>query len=255
MYEYYKCKLNLQSRMIYEILLNNINKLAFVGRVQFTMPYNECVIQDTSDAYSALRLDRPEYYFLGHSIQITAHLNGVITIQHNLKYSKSHIIRMNRVLRRTIQEFIQDTMNSKPIDRERAIYCKVGKEFIYKDGPYSHDLSGLLVFKNGVCESLAGMLVVALREAGISAAVVHGYAHGECHRWCKICIDNKEYYADVTWDMHNCKLGMKLKYFNLTYDQMSKDHKLVEDIRVIRKLSIIGGSNNVPEYYQRSRWI
>lgn len=228
MYEYYKDKLNLQGKQIYEGLLRNISMLASVGYVELKGLFNNSVLRDVKYAYKALRLDRPEYFFLGHNLIIKYSADGILTIRHNLKYSKEHVIRMNRVLIYTVRELISGTENMSILDRERTIYMRVGQTFTYKESDNAHDLSGLLVYKDGVCESLAAMLVVAFREAGIPAIVVQGYGKKEAHRWSKVWIDGKAYYVDVTWDMNKCKYGNHLKYFNLTSQQMSKDHQMVD---------------------------
>lgn len=230
MYEYYKHKLNPKAQEVYDFLVDNMAKLALGDELVIPMLSGMHSIKDANDAYTALRLDRPEYYFLGHYVQFKSRMIGPVTIQQRVKYSKVHILRMNNILRGMIDKIVSDVKQKPVLEREKEIYCRVGKMFDYKDGMYSHDLCGLLVYKSGVCESIAGMLVVALREAGIPAIVVHGYAHGEGHRWCKVWIDDGEYYVDVTWDMSNCKYGFKLKYFNKTYEQMAKDHQLVEDL-------------------------
>lgn len=230
MHEYYKHKLSLRGQVVYEHLLENIGELALGVEIKIPILERSCSAQDVCDAYTALRLDRPEYFFLGHFIQVKSVKFGPVYIQQRIKYSKEHIIRINRLLRRTIDEIVADVKELPMIEREKKIYRRIGKAFNYKEGVYSHDLSGLLVYKDGVCESIAGMLVVAFREASIPAIVVHGYAHGEGHRWCKVWIEGKEYYVDVTWDMSNCKWGFRLKYFNLTYKQMAKDHQLVDSL-------------------------
>lgn len=228
MYEYYKDKLNSQGKQIYEGMLQNIGMLASVGFVELKGFFDGFVLRDAKYAYKALRLDRPEYFFLGHNLIMKYSSDGTLTIRHNLKYSKSHVIRMNRVLIHTVRELISGTENMSILDRERTIYIRVGKNFTYKESDNAHDLSGLLVYKDGVCESLAAMLVVAFREAGIPAIVVQGYGKREAHRWSKAWIDEVEYYLDVTWDMSKCKCDNHLKYFNLTSQQMSKDHQMVD---------------------------
>lgn len=228
MYEYYKDKLNTQGKQIYEGLLHNISMLASVGYVELMGAFNGSVFRDAKNAYKALRLDRPEYFFLGHNLITKYSSDGILTIRHNLKYSKDHVIRMNRVLIHTVRVLISGTENMSILDRERTIYMRVGKTFTYKESDNAHDLSGLLVYKDGVCESLAAMLVVAFREAGIPAIVVQGYGKKEAHRWSKAWIGGNEYYLDVTWDMSKCKKDNNLKYFNLTSQQMSRDHQMVD---------------------------
>lgn len=228
MYEYYKNKMDLQGKRIYDGLLQNISMLASVGYVEIKGYFNSTVLRDAKYAYKALRLDRPEYFFLGHNLITKYSSDGILTIRHNLKYSKEHVIRMNKVLIHTVRELISGTENMSILDRERTIYMRVGRTFKYKESDNAHDLSGLLVYKDGVCESLAAMLVVAFREAGIPAIVVQGYGKKEAHRWSKVWIDGNAYYVDVTWDMSKCKYGNHLKYFNLTSQQMSKDHQMVD---------------------------
>lgn len=229
MNEYYKQRLSVQGKQIYENLQHNISKLAITGCVQIDIPYTDSLSKDATNAYRALRFDRPEYYFLGHSIKIIMQSDGMLTIQQDIRFSREHIIRINRILVRTVGDLLGGIRNLPLLEKEKIIYRRVGKGFSYKEGDYAHDLSGLLVYKSGVCESLAGLLVVAFREAGIPAAVVHGYAQGAWHRWTRVWIDDREYYVDVTWDMSNCRQGEQWKYFNLSREQMAEDHCLVEN--------------------------
>ena len=228
MYEYYKDKLEPQGKRIYEGLLRNISMLASVGYIELKGSFNSLVFRDAQYAYKALRLDRPEYFFLGHNLMTKYSSEGILTIRHNLKYSWNHVIRMNRVLVHTVRELISGTENMSILDRERTIYMRMGKNFIYKESDNAHDLSGLLVYKDGVCESLAAMLVVVFREAGIPSIVVQGYGKREPHRWSKVWIGENVYYLDITWDMGKCKFGNRLEYFNLTSQQMSRDHQMVD---------------------------
>ena len=227
-YEYYKNKLNHQAQQIYEGLLANIRSLAFEGFAVLQGKYDDAVFKDAKQAYKALRLDRPEYFFLGHRFNIRYSSNGDLTIRHQMKYSKNHILRINRIMRNTVKELLKDIKSLSDKEKEKKIYLSVGSTYEYKNGPYSHDLVGILVFKNGVCESLASMLAVLLREAGIPSIVVTGIGKRERHRWNKVWIDNTEYNLDVTWDMHNCKFGLDLKYYNLTNNQMARDHQQVD---------------------------
>lgn len=236
MHDYYKYQLEPQAIQIYDALVANISKLASSGVIDIPICNHGEILRHASAAYRALRMDRPEYYFLGHSIQIRYCTSGVLTIQHDLKFSTNHIICMNNILKNIISKLTEGIKGLPQVEKEKRIYQRVGRMFTYKEGAYSHDLSGLIVFKDGVCESIAGILVVAFREVGIPAIVVQGYAHNEGHRWCKVWINNFEYFVDVTWDMINCKRGLRLKYFNLSYEQMEKDHHMIENIVYLKRL-------------------
>ncbi len=226
MHDYYKQFLTRDGMSIYEMLLRNIHKLARKGSVTLYGFFSKSAMQDAAQAYMALRDDRPEFFFLDKQVEIISSSIGTLTIRYQNRFSYSQIVRINRLLRRRLREILEKSEGMPVIYREKDIYRQIASSYKYREGLFSHDLSGLLMFNEGVCESLSGLLVLALREAGIPAIKQRGYARNERHSWVKAWIEGRPYHLDVTWDMPRVKLGMRCQYFNLSEDVIKKDHMI-----------------------------
>lgn len=231
MREYYKNMLTPSSQRIYEKILENINKLARNGYVELHGFYSSHSLEDAANAYIALKDDRPEFYFMDNTIRVTLSPLGVLKIEQNKRFTFSQIKRINNLLRREIKKILNSSNTSNVLIKEKRIYKKIAATYKYNEGELSHDLSGLLVYKEGVCEALAGLLVIALREAGIPAIKVNGIAKNENHCWTKAWIDGTPYHLDVTWDLPLVKLCGHCRYFNVTEDVIKRDHRINTSIR------------------------
>lgn len=224
MREYYRGFLSTEGKKFYDLILKNIRGLAIDGKITLYGLFSQQDLEDASKAYMALRDDRPEFYFMDNQVQGILSFPGRMVIKQNKRFTYDQIKRINNILRKSIGEILEINNPKSVIDIERQIYRKIATSYTYRAGVYSHDLSGLLVYKEGVCESLSGILVVALREAGIPAAKVRGFAKNEPHCWTKVQINGQEYHLDVTWDMEYAKLSLFLRYFNVSEKKILRDH-------------------------------
>lgn len=224
MHEYYRNQLTKNGQKIYDQILLNIHKLALNGTIELYGFYSEHSLDDAVKAYIALRDDRPEFYFLDHRVEVILSFPGVLRIKQKKRFTMEQISRINALLRKEIAYILEKSRDSNVLIREKKIYRSIATAYRYKEGDLSHDLSGLLVYKEGVCEALAGLLVVALREAGIPAIKVHGRARNENHCWTKVWINGQSYHLDVTWDLSFSKMFAHFRYFNVTEDVILRDH-------------------------------
>lgn len=224
MREYYRGFLSAEGKKFYDLILRNIRGLAIDGEITLHGLFSQHDLEDASKAYMALRDDRPEFYFMDNQVQVILSFPGRMVIKQKKRFTFDQIKRINNILRKSIAEILEINNSKSVIDIERQIYRKIATSYTYRAGVYSHDLSGLLVYKEGVCESLSGILVVALREAGIPAAKVRGFAKNEPHCWTKVQINGQEYHLDVTWDMEYAKLSLFLRYFNVSEKKILRDH-------------------------------
>jgi len=83
---------------------------------------------------------------------------------------------------------------------------------------------GVLINGTGVCEGYADAANILLNKAGIESRMIYGMANGgngvEPHSWNIVKISGEYYHLDVTWDDGS----RSYDYFNLTDDQIAKDH-------------------------------
>lgn len=228
MRDYYKNQLTQHGQRIYEALLNNINKLALDGAVVLHGFYSGQSLSDAADAYIALRDDRPEFYFLDNKVEVILSFPGILKIKQDKRFTFAQIKRINTLLRKEIKNILENCRDSDVLGREKKIYTHIASSYKYREGELSHDLSGLIVYKEGVCEAIAGLLVIALREAGIPAIKVHGRARNENHCWTKVWIKEQPYHLDVTWDLSSHKAFALYRYFNVTENVILRDHRIDE---------------------------
>ena len=223
MRDYYRSYLSDDGKVVYDLILDDIHKLATDNRVVIDLKNPSFDLNNACKAYHALRNDRPEFYFMGNSVKATL-LGRILTIHQEKRFSYDQIKRINRLLRETVDHLVSDSYDERIVCRERNIYTTIAKTYTYGEGRFSHDLSGLLVFGQGVCEALAGLLVIALRESDIPAVKVRGIGKKSPHCWTKVMIGGSEYHLDVTWDLQRIRNNNKAQYFNLNEKKIKKDH-------------------------------
>lgn len=87
---------------------------------------------------------------------------------------------------------------------------------------------GVLVKGVGVCQGYAGATKLLLNKVGIECMVVRGKANGGRHAWNIVKINGEYYNLDTTWDDPAPDIAgfVRFKYFNLSDQEISKDHKL-----------------------------
>ncbi len=225
MHEYYKYLLPSEARNIYDLILAGIGSLASEGFLDIKGKFNRQSMNNAVDAYLAVRDDHPEYFFLDNKVESTISPSGALVIRHEKRFSPGQIKRINNLLRREIRTILEIPGNLGVVYKEDVIYRRIIRKYKYADGEYAHDISGLLIYGEGVCESLSGMLVIALREAGIPAMKVHGTARGERHCWTKIRMFGQIYYQDITWDLTAGDSSGTNRFFNLSESEMYLDHR------------------------------
>jgi len=233
--DFYRSRLSTRGKQCYDILLQNIRRLASDGSVYVPGRFDNSAAEDLFAAYYALREDRPEYYFLTNRVRSSRTENG-ITLFHEIRFTRDHMKRINNLLRRTIGE-ITDGCDGQPVvERERIVYSRIAARYFYDNNDYSHDLSGLLLLNSGVCEALSAVLVLSLREVGIPAMKLKGFGKNAWHSWTVVMINGQALHLDVTWDLSSRGNPSCFRYFNLTEGEITRDHTLhVDEWRVTHK--------------------
>lgn len=92
--------------------------------------------------------------------------------------------------------------------------------------PHARDIYGAIVEGKAVCEGYAKAFQYLCYCVGINATQVCGTSDGENHMWDAVKIDNEWYQIDLTWDDDDMSGAgvVYYGYFNLSDDEMGKDH-------------------------------
>lgn len=103
---------------------------------------------------------------------------------------------------------------------------------IVRHGRYTREQKGnvtdLLLDRQGTCEAYSRTLWLLCRMCGLRCHIVYGHA-GEPHAWNLVCINNRWYHTDATWNDPVTKgrpdiNTLSHRYFMLNDKQMAKDH-------------------------------
>ena len=65
---------------------------------------------------------------------------------------------------------------------------------------WAYGAGGVLLHKEGVCQSYAIAFYIMATAAGLDCHYVTGTANGGGHAWDQVKVDGKWYYIDCTWD-------------------------------------------------------
>lgn len=233
--DFYRQQLNVRSAAVYDHMLMNIRELALHNGITIRGTCKSSV-DDVYMAYFALRNDRPEYFFLDKQLRLEVYPWGKMTASYPKRFTESQIFRINNLLRKEVSDILEKTYDSSIYIREEKIYAEIAVRYRYGgNGLYAHDLSGLLVFRQAVCEGLSKLLVLTLREAGIPAIEVRGSMFGVGHSWTAAYIGGNKYHLDVTQDLRCNSFGViSRRYFNLSEPAILRDHtinSLQEEVR------------------------
>ena len=125
----------------------------------------------------------------------------------------------------------QITSEMSDIEKEKAIHdyltlhCKYG-ELSGENKDESYKAYGVLVLGQGVCNGYAEAMYLLLNAVGVDCKMVVGTADGNDHAWNMVCLDNKWYHVDATWDdpVPDKEGIVQYQYFNVTDSFLQQTH-------------------------------
>lgn len=88
---------------------------------------------------------------------------------------------------------------------------------------------GALIDKKAVCEGYSRAFQLLCNKSNIDCVSILGETEGTPHQWNCVRLDDNWYHVDVTWnDADEDNQWIKYDYFNITDEQISKNHKIRE---------------------------
>ncbi|ENQ3079815.1 transglutaminase domain-containing protein [Bacillus sp. WLY-B-L8] len=112
-------------------------------------------------------------------------------------------------------------------EKVKAVHDYVVKNVSYDTSLRSYTAYDALAKHSAVCQGYALLTYQLLKEAGIQSQIVTGTGNGQCHAWNLVNIDGKWYHLDTTFDdpVPDKQGRVTYSYFNMSDEQMSKDHQ------------------------------
>lgn len=221
-----------QARYFYDEISSSISRGNVGGIYPLNYQNRNTAISDSFDAIRALRNDRPDFFFIGAKCQSMLRSNRLV-LMNEVLYTPAQIERIRVHLDKALEEFTIGTAGMPEWDREKLVYERIIRRHTYEDHSedgapkdYDHNIVGPLLQRSGVCEGLSCLLMLALRKAGIPCIRVYGYGRNEAHCWIMAWINGSPGHLDITWDSVNDNGDVGFFYFNLTDEQITRDHKI-----------------------------
>ncbi len=223
--DYHGRKLNSAAVNIYRHFLSEFRAKRFAGEYCYhTRVFQSAhILTDAESAIKALSRDHPEFFFFSSEYKIVRCGNCLI-FYGLMAYTNEQIMRLEKLLERELSLLTEGIMKYDEWERERIIYERVASRYQYNrhDERLDYSVAGLLLHKEGVCIAYANMLILALRKAGIACHRISGGGHA----WTIVYIHDIPVHCDVTWESHTGSNSIAYTYFNLTDEEIARDHVL-----------------------------
>ena len=228
---YYFSLLSEDQRKIYDSMLYGIESFAREIKMPILKPINEI-----SMIYNYLLQDNPMIYYTSSYVYITdSSLTRVNIFKPEYKYS-NHVVQNNR---NAILKYLQvfDSLKTRShLDKEFLIhdYCLNHFKYDLSFGKDSFNIIGAIFNRTAVCEGIAKFVKLAFDYIGVDSLVVSGNARSpsqnnatESHAWNIVKINGNTFHLDVTFDMTIKNKVNRYDYFNLSDEDIKKDHTVI----------------------------
>ena len=223
--DYYRSKLRgTQAKEFYDSIVTQIENGNLSGRFELSGDKWRGMKEDAINAISAVRLDRPDFFFFGREYR-AEQIGTRVTLSVDVLYNKDQIGRIRRILELLLDKLISDTDDLNELEREKLIYKRVALMRKYENNgtPEDHSVVGPVLNGTGVCEGYSALLALALRRARIRCICVSGKGGNEDHAWNVVWCYGVPCHVDVTWEsVLEGEVGYF--YFNQSDAEISLDH-------------------------------
>lgn len=200
-------------------------------------------VRDADTVYQGFLYDHPELFWLDQTYRYrlsgeedeTAYTDAVAVISVAASYKDQKQMQKEfEAAKRQMLSGIPDRGH----DGERAftIYQRLTEGADYKEETLydpsmksGHTAYGAVVNRGAVCDGFALACKYLLNAKGIECILIPGTSSGQAHVWVTAMWDGKWHEADPTRDVC-AEEGEKGQFFDLTTEEMNKDHAREESI-------------------------
>ncbi len=136
-------------------------------------------------------------------IKLTKWANGLKLAVFDDKFKKESQEIIARTIKNNMNKMQKVLAIHNYLVNSVSYHDAFGYDFNYQ---HYHTAYGAIVEKSAVCEGISAAFCYLLGLVGIDSTIVNGSTeklHKNDHCWNIVCIDNKFYHFDVTWDLKN----------------------------------------------------
>ncbi|BBF44806.1 protease, putative [Lachnospiraceae bacterium KM106-2] len=253
--------LNANEKRVYRCFMKTLNKFdhSSTNLKYYDKPANEYLLktfhikkynlstQSVQKVYSTIRMDNPQFFWIGFTFRYTLFRNKVRTFTINVPtdYAKASKRKASwKKIKKGITECLAKSKQYTTIfDKEKYFHDEIIRRINYTEKNkdiykvWTHNIDGVFTKKSSVCEGYAKAFQLLLNASGIENIYVTGTSLGQPHAWNMVNLGSKKkkkwYQVDLTWDDlggtdmttdYNYSNYITYEYFNCTKGQFL-DHK------------------------------
>ena len=227
---YYFTCLTDKQKEIYNAMLSGIRTYSKEIRIPLKP------IDEVSKIFNYMLLDNPMIFYVSSSFRLSSGLHG--TFIPDYKYAR-HLAEEYTVAIKKYLSVFDGLKYKSDLDKEIFVhdYClnNFSYDYAFKDNSFS--VLGPVINKTAVCEGIAKFVKLAFDCLGVQSLVVSGKAKNpvqnsamEGHAWNIVKIGGKAYHLDVTFDMTIKGKRNRYDYFNLSDEDIKKDHVIADKV-------------------------
>lgn len=201
-------------------------------RSEVTLP-RKTTYETVTKVLTYFFLDHPENFWWGNSYTMTGSENAVSSVNMTMLYTTAQIGTMQKQIDSVVDRVLAD-LPEGTTDFEAELYFHdwLNGQITYgvtdNEDLTAYTLYGALVNKKAVCEGYAEAFQYLCHRVGIPCFGITGTGDTETgsvlHKWNGLSIGGEWYYTDVTWDDSIQDNGCSHRYFDLSEQEMAKDH-------------------------------
>lgn len=184
---------------------------------------------DFTNALNMVIIDYPEIFWIGTGYEITTPqgIDTVVSVEFNSIFSEQGLQSASTALNNKVNQIVAGVPSGSDYKKALYLHDYIVNNVDYQDAANDQSAYGALVEGKAVCAGYTHAYQLLLRRVGIDSLYIKGTAKGDPHAWLLVWLDGECYYTDVTWDDKVATDGKHLTahyYFNMSYDDISKDH-------------------------------
>ncbi len=213
-------------------------------KINITFDFN-ITSEEVEKAFAIYKDDYPQHFWVGDAsyTEKNGYVTTFVLTDIMLESDMKKIRQLEEQMISKANAILSKVNGSMPaVERERIIHDSLINSTKYDstlNAENSHNACGALVSGVAVCEGYANAFQYLMRQAGVQCILVKGKYNGDSHEWNMVKIEGAYYHIDVTSDDPIVDGGksnaLKFNYFNLTEDEIRKDHIIEGNVYEIPK--------------------
>lgn len=211
-----------------QVYLEEKNEKGFYTSPIFSVYDYEFTDREVAMIYEAVIEDNPQIFWISdwYAFSVT---EDKLQFQLYFTMSEKKMQKCRKQLNAVVNRLLAELGNGMS-DYQLELYfhdyivknCVYDKNAVEDENHDSFNVYGALVQQKAVCQGYTEAFQLLLSYVGVNSYRIVGQSQGANHIWNVVVLDGENYYVDVTWD--DAKDYMMYDYFNITSEQLEKDH-------------------------------